>query len=289
MHAFLPAIGFSKLTKSQLDDLLIEATLRPDNIDTCINEEGREIVEISYYVADGIGLKLIGTIDENDDFIMDYFFPYMESDIISSKSDIDVIKQTDREGYQIVCDEYRLGISLICKLSNMVYFLRDLNGINVDYVNDANVSLIGLASEGTIILPIISVEKEKEKVNLEKRRDMIEAAREGDVEAIESLTMEDYDTYSMISKRISKEDILSIVKSYFMPYGIENDKYAICGEIVDYKRIVNHISMEEMYVLYVESNDVTFSIIINSNDLLGQPAKGRRFKGNIWLQGSLLS
>ena len=47
------------------------------------------------------------------------------------------------------------------------------------------------------------------------------AAREGDEEAMESLTLEDIDTYSMISKRIMTEDILSIVDTYFMPYGID--------------------------------------------------------------------
>ena len=34
---------------------------------------------------------------------------------------------------------------------------------------------------------------------------------------MESLTMEDMDTYSMISQRIVTDDILTIVDSYFMP------------------------------------------------------------------------
>ena len=45
--------------------------------------------------------------------------------------------------------------------------------------------------------------------------------------AIENLTLEDIDTYSMLSRRIANEDILSIVDSYFMPYGIESDQYSI--------------------------------------------------------------
>ena len=49
------------------------------------------------------------------------------------------------------------------------------------------------------------------------RTNLIAAARNGDEEAMESLTMEDMDTYSMISQRIVTDDILTIVDSYFMP------------------------------------------------------------------------
>ena len=33
------------------------------------------------------------------------------------------------------------------------------------------------------------------------------------------------DLYSSITRRIQNEDILSIVTTYFMPYGIESDQY----------------------------------------------------------------
>ena len=33
------------------------------------------------------------------------------------------------------------------------------------------------------------------------------------------------------------------------------------------------------------SNELTFDVGINKIDLLGEPQVGRRFKGNIWLQG----
>ena len=95
------------------------------------------------------------------------------------------------------------------------------------------------------------------------------------------------DTYSMISRRIGKEDILSIVTTYFMPYGIESDKYSILGNIIAYRRYYNHISMEEVVVLTVESNDLTFDVCINRKDLLGEPEVGRRFKGTVWMQGSV--
>ena len=34
-------------------------------------------------------------------------------------------------------------------------------------------------------------------------------------------------------------------------------------------------------------NDVSFDICINKNDLLGEPKRGRRFKGVVWIQGMI--
>ena len=113
------------------------------------------------------------------------------------------------------------------------------------------------------------------------------AARDGDEEAMESLTLEDIDTYSMISRRIMTEDILSIVDTYFMPYGMESDQYSIMGEILDCYEIENDHTKEKSYVLTLDSNQLTFDVCINQEDLLGEPAPGRRFKGIIWMQGKV--
>lgn len=65
------------------------------------------------------------------------------------------------------------------------------------------------------------------------RNQLIEAARRGDEDAIESLTLEDMDTYTTISRRIQKEDVFSLVDTYFMPYGVECDQYSVLGEITE--------------------------------------------------------
>ena len=84
-----------------------------------------------------------------------------------------------------------------------------------------------------------------------------------------------------------KEDILSIVDTYFMPYGIESDQYSIMGEILNYDTIENSVTSEKCYILTVDSNNLVFDVCINESDLLGEPAVGRRFKGNIWMQGQI--
>ena len=56
---------------------------------------------------------------------------------------------------------------------------------------------------------------------------------------MESLTMDDIDTYAMISQRLTKEDVFSIVDSFFMPSGLECDQYSVMGEIVDFVNFKN--------------------------------------------------
>ena len=158
-----------------------------------------------------------------------------------------------------------------------------------DNVLNKPLTLSGLADEGRILLPVL---KDKEAVKAEReltknRNHLIAAARNGDEEAMESLTMEDMDTYSMISQRIVTDDIFSIVDSYFMPYGIECDQYSIMGEILDFMTFKNIITGEEICQLTLDCNDMQFDVCINKNDLLGEPKIGRRFKGIIWLQGQL--
>ena len=119
------------------------------------------------------------------------------------------------------------------------------------------------------------------------RHKMIMKARNGDEDAIESLTLDDMDTYSNISKMIVKQDILSLVDNYFMPYGVECDQYAILGEILDMNCVENTMTKEKVWQLTLSCNDLIFDVCINSLDLYGEPAIGRRFKGSIWLQGTI--
>ena len=99
--------------------------------------------------------------------------------------------------------------------------------------------------------------------------------------------MQEMDTYSMISKRIETEDVLSIVSTYFMPCGLECDQYSILGEILHFEKRENSLTKEQIYVLTVECNSLEFDVCINAEDLMGEPEIGRRLKANIWLQGRI--
>lgn len=287
MHQYLRAIGFSKLDKEDMKDLLEEIQERPDVQECAIDIEGNMFAELRYMVCDNVGLVVRGIFDENDVFIPDYYYPTFFGDTLSSECDVEIVKQTDKENYYVIGDELRLGVSMIFQLQNMADFLRKAS--TVEKGETRRIMLAALSCEGKIILPIYTNEKSriKEKMNHDKRINLVSQAREGNEEAIESLTLDEIDLYSKISRRITREDILSLVTSYFMPFGIENDKYEILGEILEVNEAVNHITMEELYLLTINTNDVEIELCINKKDLLGQPEVGRRFKGSIWLQGTV--
>ena len=73
-----------------------------------------------------------------------------------------------------------------------------------------------------------------------------------------------------------------------MPYGVECEQYSDLGEIVSCRLVKNVLTEEEVYQMMLLCNEVKIAICINKGDLLGEPEVGRRFKGNIWLQGTII-
>lgn len=288
MHKFLRAIGFSKLNKDQLEVLFEQILKAPTVRKAATDSEGNEFAEISKEFGEFFGISLRGIYREDDTFEIEYYYPYLCGKSISTREPAEVEKHAEKESYAGICDEVRIGVTLIFYLQNVVDYLAVRK--NKGYINMADGVILGaLSTEGKILLP---VNKAENKVHSQKekgteRTNLIAAAREGDEDAIENLTLEDIDTYSLLSRRITHEDVLSIVDSYFMPHGIECDQYAILGKITDFSLLQNHVTEENVYCLEILCNDMNFSVCINEKDLLGEPEIGRRFKGNIWMQGSI--
>lgn len=288
MHKFLRAIGFSQLKKEELEQIFDDIILHPTVQKAATDSEGNEFVEISKDFGDFFGITLRGIYTEEDVFEMEYYYPYFFGKEISSREQIEIEKHAEKESYAGICDEVRIGVTLIFYLQNVVDYLSVKK--SKAYRNLAEGVVLGaLSTEGKILLPINKTEKQirQGRETSNDRNHLIAAAREGDEDAIENLTLEDIDTYSLLSRRITHEDILSIVDSCFMPYGIESDQYAIIGEIMDVALLQNEVSEENVYALDILCNDINFSVCINERDLTGVPEVGRRFKGNIWMQGSI--
>ncbi len=289
MHSFLKSIGFSNVKKKKEIDALIQDVIdHPDRKTISEDEEGNVYAELCRDYGDSIGIAVRGEYTDDEVFEASYFYPYFLGNGISTLEKVDVEKHAEKDSYAGVCDEMKLGVTLIFYLQNVMEYLNKEKNSGFSEINMAT-TLSALSGFGKILLPMKKDEnrtKSDERISRE-RNQMIAAARDGDEEAIESLTLEDIDTYSMISRRIMYEDVLTIVNSYFMPYGIESDQYSILGEILDYQLIENRLTQEKLYVLNINCNDLVFDVCINSKDLMGEPAIGRRFKGIIWMQGTI--
>ena len=87
--------------------------------------------------------------------------------------------------------------------------------------------------------------------------------------------------------KIINEDVFSIVDSTFMPCGVECDQYSVIGEILELSKEQNIYTGETIYIMTLDCNNMVFTLGINEKHLLGEPLVGRRFKGQIWLQGNV--
>ena len=289
LNHYMRAIGFSNIsTKKEMDVLIGKALHLPTEKKSAKVGEKNTLVQVNKDFGPGIGLSVVGEYDEKGFLNVEYTFPYLRGGYGINYNDILIERHTDKEAYSGICENINLGVSMIFYLQNLGEYVERC--MYRSYQNGvARVILAGLSKEGKVILPIQKNEMqvELEQAGNENRIQLIRAAREGNMEALESLTLEDMDMYSMVLKRAKREDILSIVDSTFIPYGIESDHYSIVGSIINVNPIYNLETGEMLYSLLIDCNQVIFDICINSIDLLGEPLTGRRFKGVIWLQGKV--
>ena len=188
-----------------------------------------------------------------------------------------------------VCDDMKIGVTLIFYLQNMVCYIKVLNAGELP-LSGTHLSIAGLSIQGSIILPIAKNDHDREKLkkNSSARMKLLDKAKNGDEEAIDTLTMEDWDIYMNLREKMSDSDVFTLVDTYLMPYGVECDQYSILGEILECEKVTNNVSGENIWKFVLNVNDLVMDVCINELDLLGEPAVGRRFKGVIWMQGMVL-
>lgn len=289
MHEYLEAIGFSGLeTRKQLKSLLSDVQESYDYEESRASVHDIDFCEYRKQYGENIGLSIFGGLDEYGEFETEYYVPYFQGKGITSYADITVEKHIEKEMYVGICEEPKIGINLIFHLQNLMEY-KQKKLLGAIKKKSATVTLSGLAKEGLILFPIEKTEVE-EKSGMEESRNrmmLLSAARDGDKKAIETLNLENMKLYSQITKKLETEDILSLVDTCFMPYGIECDCYSIVGIILEIQETANELTEEELYIFTLDVNELIFDVCIPKHKLFGEPVVGRRFKGNIWLQGRI--
>lgn len=287
MHTYLRAIGFRDCkSRQQLEDIY-RCTLNTPNrkIMTTISVD-TSLLQFEKDFGKDFGLSLIGEYDINGALSIEHYFPYMKGQRIMQFENIMIQKQTDKESYAGVCEDYHLGMTIIFYIINIADYAKS-KWLNYSNRQITNVRFSGLCINGVILLGMHHTKQEIaiDAKGRERRNHLLESAREGDMDAMEQLTYDEMNTYTSISSRIIREDVLSIIDTSFMPCGVECDHYMIIGNIYAVEKLQNTYSREIVYNLLVEANGLVINICINEADLQGEPRVGRRFRGEIWLQG----
>lgn len=289
MHKYLSAIGFKSVeSREQLNQLLKYTENHFQWEKTVKVSENAELSERVKHFTKDMGLMVAGIYDREDKYEREYYIPFFEGKGEKKFDEIAIERHISRNSYVGACEYGGIGITIIFYLQNAVEYLSELK-FHQFSKESVSLTLSGLAWEGKILLPVIQEKQsfiEKEE-SIRRHAKLVKEARSGDESAIESLTTQEMDTYSMISRRIETEDVLSIVTTYFMPCGLECDQYSILGEILRYEKRENSLTKETLYVMTVECNGLEFDVCINEKDLMGEPEIGRRLKASIWLQAKI--
>lgn len=287
MHQYLKAIGFDQIrTRRQLKEVLkeVETTFTHQTIVSYTEEA--DYCEYQKEFGDNVGIFLCGELDEAENFEADYYFPYFKGSGVTSYADVIVERKIDSESYIGICEDEKVGISLIFFLQNGIDYMKELQ-LGFIPKHGTSVTFSALAQSGKVLFPVKKDEASaaRRKMELQNRKKLLNAARTGDQNAIETLTLDDIDTYSKVSRRLISEDVFSIVDTYIMPYGVECDQYSILGEILAFRKTVNKFTGKELYQMRLDVNELIFDVCVPADQVLGEPAPGRRFKAAVWLQG----
>ena len=250
----------------------------------------RQITMIEKYFTRNreLGIRILGEYDEQGHFLTEKVIPFAESGLLSTEVGCTIEMPASSDVLFGLCDDYKVGLTLIFTISNFaeVFEHRRLYKKNPELLG---VSFCALASEGHVILPVYKTEQQvvQAKKEIESHMKMVEAAKQGDRDAIDNLTVDDVNLYTSVVRRIAHEDLYTVIDTFILPVGVECDQYQVMGTIMEYKLITNEFTGEAIYKILVEANHMPIQVYMAKDDLVGELAQGRRLKCNLWLQGEV--
>ena len=139
MHRYLRAIGFSNVKKrEELQKLINEVVVKAiskirakeksaqtkkkkvtsskeyqSGIDFVADDDDQVYAELYLDFVTDAGICVRGQFDEENVFLYEYYFPYLRGKNISSNEDVTIERHAEKESYAGVCDDIKVGVSLI--------------------------------------------------------------------------------------------------------------------------------------------------------------------------------
>ncbi len=289
MEAPITAIGFSKIEDEDKLQQIVKEILDKPTKQLASKTKDKQILG-EYYKKYGentyLMVRILVRSEEKDAKIeVEQCEPYVEASHFINVEELVVESIDDDYSYYAVCEEKETGMPFIFWVQNIIDYI-EAQEENKEF---NKVKVVGLATEGTIILPIERDEEEEsiEREEREKFKIMVQRARTGDEEAKELLEKEEKELDEQLKERMLEEDFLSIMSGYFVPTTLEDAIYAILGEIKEIHERKNIKTKEEMYLFVLNVNDMPLEVMINKKTLVGKPSVGMRFMGTCWLQGTV--
>ena len=318
MHKYLRAVGFSEFEKkSQLDEFFNENLKDENLVSSYMTQDMRVCGQYNLPVCNGAGIAVIGEQEENQSTFLDFYFPYLKGYDYTLIQECTIERHSDKDSYACIINDYRFEIALIFYMTNGNVYNSIIKSHNITDVKIDKIFLSALSISGRVILPIENKElsdnefDDIDKINQEYDDFLDDEDDEDEFDDLDlSLSerlLDDIEDFSeglgddtigagiRLSNnynedqedRLNSEDLYSIVETSLVPYGIECDKYQIVAEILSVNRKINEYTGEVLIEMRVDTMGLEFNLMINENDLDGEPIPGRRFRGVIWLLGEV--
>ena len=116
MHRFLRAAGFSMYQKKKDIRALLRCLAREAGTSSCLQlDRETELYEIKTEVAPGIGVAMYGELNEQDEMEIEYYYPYILNEEVTSRAECSIQRHTEKETYAGLLDEYKVIWSRIIR------------------------------------------------------------------------------------------------------------------------------------------------------------------------------
>ena len=93
---------------------LLRCLAREAGTSSCLQlDRETELYEIKTEVAPGIGVAMYGELNEQDEMEIEYYYPYILNEEVTSRAECSIQRHTEKETYAGLLDEYKVGLSLI--------------------------------------------------------------------------------------------------------------------------------------------------------------------------------
>ena len=181
MHQYLKAIGFNNLkTKKDMRELLKQVETNFTHQTIVSYKDWADYCEFQKEYGQNVGITICGELDEDENFDPDYYFPYFEGSGITTYAEVAVDKRIEKEEYVGICEDPKVGISLIFHLQNGIEYMRERQ---MGFVTGlaTSVTFSGLALSGKILFPVRKSEEQVKtgKEEADNRKQLLNAARSG--------------------------------------------------------------------------------------------------------------
>ena len=126
MHSFLRAVGFGSIKSRSDEEKLVSLVIDNATEKHVVSiSEDRSIVELVMEVSEDTGVIVRGETDAKGILHVAHYFPFHRSNSLTAEEPLFVNKRVDTDAYTGMCDDYRLGVSLIFYIQNVVDILKN--------------------------------------------------------------------------------------------------------------------------------------------------------------------